>query len=291
MNKKTALFALFILAGTCGYSQKFVLTSLWRDSVITVDGNATDWDLPFRFFDSKSKLQYEVVNDDKYIYVSVRTSDDKAQMKIMRAGMDLTFDVSGKKKEVCTVHFPLKNEPRLDMNPDPNDMDQQVVEKPDVKKMKLDWVSSEKEVRTQGFKNVPASFYSEADSGKYGIQAAVNWDRNDVMTYELKVPFSAFYKEVLTATDTVKPITIGIKANAMDLPMIPTSPNADATGQPGSAGSMNPNGMSNGMPTAMNNNNTRPQTSSPQPVLAIPKAVADMGMPLIVSVKIRLAFR
>ena len=293
MNKRIVLFSLLtFITVSLGHAQKMVLGSLWRDSVITVDGNPIDWDQPYRYFDSKTKLQYSIVNDGKFIYISVKTNDDKAEMKIMRAGMDVWFDATGKKKDIATLHFPLKTDPKLDMTADPMEADQQVIEKPDVKKMKLDWSESPKEVHTQGFKNIPAKF-SEADSGKYGIQAAVSWDRFDALTYELKVPFSAFYKDTLSASDTLRPITIGIKANAMDLPMIPTNSGADVTGPAGGGiNSMNPNGTNSpgGMPNTMNNN-SRPQTSTPQPTMAIPKGVADMGIALIISVKIKLAYK
>jgi hypothetical protein len=291
MNKKTVLFTLIaISAAMTSYAQKFILNSLWRDSAIVVDGKPIDWDQPYRYFDSKTKLQYSVVNDDKYVYVSIRTNDDKAQMKIMRAGMDVWFDVSGKKKEIGTVSFPLKSNTKLDMNPDPNEPDQQVVEKPDVRKMKMDWAEALQTVHTQGLKNVLASF-SALDSVKQNIEVAISWDRDNVLTYELKVPFSAFFKDAITASDTLKPITIGIKVNAMDLPMIPTNANntnADVTGSAGGA-----NGLSNttnGMPNNMNNN-TRPQTSMPQPTMGIPKNIADMGIPLVVIMKMKLAFR
>jgi hypothetical protein len=292
MNKRIALSALLSLTIiSAGHAQKMVLNSLWRDSVIVIDGSPADWDQPFRYFDSKSKLQYSIVNDDRYIYVSVRTNDDKAQMKIMRAGMDVWFDVTGRKKDIATVHFPIKTDPKLDMTNDPMAPDQQVVEKPDVKKMKLDWNESNKEVRTQGFKNVPARF-TEADSGKYGIQVAINWDKYDAMTYELRVPFSAFYKDSLAASDTLHPITIGIRANAMDLPMIPSATGADVTGPAGGGMNSMTNGNigPGGMPSTMNNN-TRPQTSSPQPSLAIPPGVAQMGIALVVTMKIKLAYR
>ena len=295
MNNRILLLVLLLLTTSLGHAQKFILSSLWRDSVITVDGSPADWDQPFRYFDSKSKLQYSVVNDAKYIYVSVKTNDPKAEMKIMRAGMDVWFDVGGKKKDIGTVRFPVKVNPKLEVNSDPTDMEQQVVEKPDVVKMKADWSSTVKDIHTQGFKNIPAVI-AEADSGKYGIQAAISWGRGEDMTYELRVPFSAFYKDELTGADTVRPITIGIKAYAMDLPLIPTNPAADVTGAagsaPGGAGGMggNPNVGTNGMPNNMNNN-SRPQTSSPQPTMAIPKALMDMGMPLLVTIKIRLAYR
>jgi hypothetical protein len=290
MNKKIALLTLLAISVHLCQAQKFILNAVWRDSVIAIDGEPGDWDQPFPYFDSKSKLQYSVVNDAKFIYVSVKTSDPKAQMKIMRAGMDVSFDATGKKKEVGTIRFPLPTDSKLDMTSDPGEIDQQVVERPDVKKMKLDWSASNKDLRTIGLKSIPANI-TQADSSKYGIQAAISWDRSDVMTYEVRVPFSVFYKEGIAAADTLKPITIGIKAYAMDLPLIPTNTNSDVTGTTtGGGNGMNNTGMNGGMPNTMNNNN-RQQTGSPQPSMAIPKSVADMGLPLIVSIKIKLAYR
>ena len=291
MNKAIVLFVLSVIFGSV-HAQKYVLNSQWRDSAIVIDGNPADWDLPYPYFDSKSKLQYSIVNDTKYIYISIRSTDDKAQMKIMRAGMDVWFDIAGKKKQVATVHFPLKTNTKLDMNPDPSDMEQQIVEKPDVKKLKSDWSAASKDIHTQGFKDIPASI-TPADSAKYGIQADINWDRSDVMTYELKVPFSAFYKDELIASDTLHPITVGFKVYAMDLPLIPTNSSADVNGPASAAATMNnggPSGMNGGMPNSMNNTG-RPQTSSPQPIMAIPKSLADMGMPLTVSMKLKLSYR
>jgi hypothetical protein len=291
MNKRIVLLALCIIIASVGSAQKYVLNSAWRDSIIVIDGNPTDWEQPFPYFDSKAKLQYSVVNDAQYVYISIKTNDPKAQMKIMRAGMDITFDVTGKKKEVSTIHYPLKSNPKLDITQNPDELDQQTVEKPDIRKMQLEWSMSTRDIHTQGFKGIP-TVVTEADSGKYGIRAAINWDRGDAMTFEIRVPFSAFFKEALTAADTLKPITVTIKANAMDLPLIPTTAansNTDVTGSAMGNG-MNNAGMNNGMPNTMGNN-TRPQTSSPQPSMAIPKTVADMGVPLVVSMRLKLAFR
>ena len=289
MNKRIFLLSLLILLITLTNAQKYVLNSVWRDSTIIIDGSATDWEQPFPYFDSKSRLQYSVVNDAKYIYISIKTSDPKAQMKIMRAGMDLSFDVTGKKKEIATIHYPLKSNPKLDMAPNPDEVDQQTIEKPDVKKMQLDWAMADRSIHTQGLKGIPAAL-TDADTVKYGVYAAISWDRSETMTYEIRIPFSAFFKDALTAPDTLRLISIGIKANAMDLPLIataaPTNANADVTAGNG----MNTSGLNNGMPNTMGNN-SRPQTSSPQPSMAIPRAVADMGLPLMISAKLKLAFR
>ena len=125
------------------------------------------------------------------------------------------------------------------------------------------------------------------DTVKQSIEAAINWERDNTLTYELKVPFSAFYnKDVLVGADSTKTITIGIKANAMDLPLMPTNANSDMTGLASSPMTPTTNGLPNNV-----NNNQRPQTAMPQPSMAIPKNVADMGLPLVVTMKIKLSAR
>lgn len=284
------IFLLLCSGALVAQRNSFILQSVWCDSLINIDGSPEDWDQPFRYFDSKSKIQYSVVNDARFLYLSVRTTDDKAQMKILRAGMEVSIDASGKKKEMATIMFPLKSNAKLETFPDPEDPDKQKIEHPDIKKLKVDWVMSSHEARSNGLKSVPLNIGVPDSNNKYGVQAAINWDRSDVLTYELKVPFSLFYKETIAAADTMKPVSITVRVHGMDLPMIPTATAGGGTDITGPAGGVTAGNMNSGIPGQMNNN-SRPQTSSPQPAMVIPPAVADMGLPLVVQMKMRLSFR
>lgn len=226
-------------------AQKNTMTSLWRDSAIVIDGSPTDWEPVFRYYDSKSKLQYSVVNDSQYVYVCLKTTDEQAQMKIMRAGMSVWFDTTGKKKEVSGVHFPLKGEAKLEMHEEGDQETHRIRrERPDVKKMKRDFGMMMKEMRPEGLRGMPNDFTPIVI--KNGLELAINWDKNDIFTYELKMPLALFYKEQLTPKDTLKPISLIVKVNAMEIPQLGSGSamtDPGVTGAGGMGGGVGQNGM------------------------------------------------
>jgi hypothetical protein len=216
MYQKVTLVLVFIIIAMASEAQKNVLGALWKDSAVTIDGNPVDWDQPFRYYDSKAKIQYSVVNDTHDLYICLKTMDDKAQMKMLRPGMEVSVDPSGKKKETCAIRYPLPNDTKLEWVQDGNEPEQQHLERPDLKRLKLDYSVADKKMKLTGFKNIPGDIMSVEN--KYGIQVAIGWDKDDVLTYEIKIPFSTFYKESLSAVDTLKPIIIGVKINGFDVP-------------------------------------------------------------------------
>jgi hypothetical protein len=217
MYNKLTLLVLFAIVTLSAYAQKnAALNSLWRDSNIVINGDASDWDQPFRYYDSKSKFQYCVVNDASNMYICFKTMDDKTEMKMLRAGTEVWIDTTGKKKETTVIRFPLSNDSRLEWIQDPEEPERQQLERPDIKKMKLDYSTSDKVMKLTGFKDIPAT--KMPVENKYGIQLAIGWDKNDFLTYELKIPFSTFYKESISASDTLHPISIGIKVGGFDVP-------------------------------------------------------------------------
>ncbi len=278
---RSSLLLLLILSGIAtGYAQKNTMASQWRDSVIAIDGDPVDWEQPFRYYDSKSKLQYTFVNDATALYVCLKTADDRTMMKIIRAGMRVWLDTTGKKKEIAAIYFPVKGEDKLDISPDPNEPEKNIVERADIKKLKLTYTTSSQEVRTQGLKGVPVSMMP-ADSVKYGLRVGMNWDREDMLTYEIRIPFSLFYKDRLNPDDTLKPIGLGVKIEAMVLPMMTGASTTDVTGTGG-----NPT-MNRSM-----NSTARPGSSpGPQPSMSLPQNIADMGQPLQMYTRLRLAYR
>ena len=282
MYHKVIILSLLIVITLTGSAQKNALSSLWRDSAIVVNGDPTDWDQPFRYYDSKAKIQYSVVNDTHDLYICLKTMDDKAQMKLLRTGTDIWLDASGKKKETSVIHFPLPNETKLEWVQDGNEPEQQHLERPDLKKLKLDYSVSEKRMKLTGFKNIPGDIMEVEN--KYGIQLAIGWDKDDVLTYELKIPFSTFYKDVLTADDTLKPISIGVKVNGFDVP------------QQISNGSVADPSVSN---SGLRNQGYSNQQQQPgngmgqggQSMTMTMGRINDMSVPLAVQMRMKLAYK
>lgn len=223
----------FLLTLVSAYAQKNMIHSMWRNSSISIDGSSSDWPQPLPYYDSKAKVQYCLANDSNYFYICIRASDEMTQMKIIRAGMDIWFDTRGGKKQICAIHYPLPTNSNMDM-PKPDAGESMEPEKIDKQKIKLAAMTNQKEMRIQGLLNIPNGFLPL--DNLLEIRAAVNWDKSEVLTYELKVPFSVFLKESLSAPDTIKPISIDIVVNGLNLALPPSGMDGSADGGSGAPG-------------------------------------------------------
>jgi len=213
------------------HAQKTFLQSEWRDSSITIDGSAADWHPPFNYSDSKIKSQLSIRNDSSFLYVCLRTSDQQTQMKITRAGMTVGFDMRGGKKQSSAVGFPLPSSFTMEM-PEPGSEEQP--KRPDMQKIKMEVLAAMKDMHIQKMLNIP-----DGDlplDNPLDIRAAINWDTDNILSYELKIPFGVFYKETITAQDTVKAMSLFITINGINLPAPPAGMDASDGGNSGSPG-------------------------------------------------------
>lgn len=87
----------------------------WQQSPIGVDGNADDWGATIRFFNSESRIHYEFRNDDKNVYIILKTNDEQMKRQLLMAGMNLKFKVKTDPKTYASINFPSMMEGRKPM--------------------------------------------------------------------------------------------------------------------------------------------------------------------------------
>ncbi|MGD1847557.1 MAG: hypothetical protein ACFB10_19380 [Salibacteraceae bacterium] len=61
----------------------------------------------FRYYDSDSKIRYAVSHDAENLYLQLNTTDRFSIRKIMRTGLSIYFDQSGKKKTEISLQYPM----------------------------------------------------------------------------------------------------------------------------------------------------------------------------------------
>ena len=83
----------------------------YQSSPVVADGNADDWNLPLRFTNADHTLQYNVTNDDNYLYVCVLSRDEPTILRMLRAGITLYFDPKGQNARDISLHYPLRKQP------------------------------------------------------------------------------------------------------------------------------------------------------------------------------------
>lgn len=257
---------VIILTITTTYLSAQDIHSLKLASPVTIDGSPDEWPQPFNFYNGETKLQYRIANDSNNIYVCFKVTDEPAQMKMMRAGINIWLDPKGKKKETMGIAFPLKQEhgstgdnPQL-KSEGHGQIPGQAYQKHDFNRFKAMAKANQVLLKVQGFAGI--SDQTTGIVNNTGVLASFNWDSLNILCVEYQIPIAAVLQHRLTAADTLKPIGIGFVVNALEAQGNwregenrsdrGNMDNVDLTGSPGTMnGGMN-NGLNNGMNNGMN---------------------------------------
>lgn len=111
--------ALSVLIG-CSTLQ---LESTWKDRDITMDGKGGDW-LGAKYYFEDSAISVGLINDDRYLYVSMMTENPMVRAQIMRQGLIVWLDPQGGKNKTFGIKYPLgrQGEDQEGERMDPGDM-------------------------------------------------------------------------------------------------------------------------------------------------------------------------
>jgi hypothetical protein len=240
MKKVIPAILVACLLSSC--SEKIYNSSSWQSNKVTVDGYIHEWSNPLRFYDQETGISYAISNDHYNLYLCCSISNELLQIKILRAGLEFGIDTLGKKSFAVSMKYPVGNISQTDMKanssqparPDPGN-------KPDRSSYKLKLLAEAREIQLVGFKPNVEKLISLSTQNNTGISAAINFDAKGIMNYEAVIPFSTFYKNELTPSDSNKIFNYRIKINP-----VPGSGNNSYRNNGRSGGGMRGGGMSGG---------------------------------------------
>ncbi|HEX3386667.1 MAG TPA: hypothetical protein VHS53_15815 [Mucilaginibacter sp.] len=162
-------------------------------SGITVDGDLKDWGDSLRYYNEDKKLYYSLANTKDTLYMAIRINDRSEQTRILHAGLTLSIDPKGRKKETFTVTFPLSatnanTYKALAMQEDTGKFTEDA--RDEEMKAKLTKLS---QVKVTGFKDVESDMITTSNT--YGFKNAIDFDKDGNMVYELAIPLALFHAE------------------------------------------------------------------------------------------------
>ena len=215
-NSILLLPLLIIFASVTETSAKhFNKTKLYTDTVKIphiIDGNIAEWaNIPFTA-DKETEIAMAMDNDKEQLYVALKITNQRTQLRLMKFGMNLFIDLKGKHREGTTIEFPLKsstadlsqaNGSQRDASaapPDPEQIKQQLGVR--LIFMKVSGFEGQENEKTLGLTN------------ENGANIAFAWDDSKVMYIEYAVPVNSLGT---IANLTGKKISIGLKLNAPDI--------------------------------------------------------------------------
>jgi hypothetical protein len=149
---------------------------------IKVDGQNNEWSKPLAFYDKSSKISYEVANNNTHLFLIIQVGDSTIREQLLKYGFEVWINKDGKKKKTTCISYPLLNHETA-------------------------------ELTLKGFL---------VENGKMPVdispvKVALDIDSKGVLTYELAIPFTTYYKESLA--DEIQPpkIQIGFVVKAAQI--------------------------------------------------------------------------
>lgn len=229
--KPPFIFRSFFLALTVAFmascSPKVIHKLSWQPVPVVVDGSLDEnARLPFTLSDKS--MFYQVSNDRTHLYVSMRIVDEQLQFQALRGGVELWIDTTSKTPKSTVIKYPL---PIRFERPKPASTPQEkpeapteltLAQRPSNAALKQQMLEGQNSVHLRGFRVFDNGAYPIDNNT--GIEVAVDVDEKNTLIYEASIPFRAFYRDRLQASDTAKVFTIEIKILAPDMPRVNNDP-------------------------------------------------------------------
>ncbi len=240
------LVTCYLLLVSCSHAP--ALQSTYQKAPVTVDGTASEWRIPLRFYDPDTKLNYSLTNDDDKIYLCARIVDELSQAKVVRNGIYIWFDTLAKKNKAVGILFPVPDKSSDDFQPTNRSGDGNK-HAYSLEAIKKKFLQQANQVQLTGFKSGVPDFLA-ASENEFGIRVSINWDVNNIMIYEAAIPFKTFYKDKLTAKDSLKNFDFSITIQGFPAPEKTDDGSSNASGGvpgAGAGGGMGGMGGNSGM--------------------------------------------
>jgi hypothetical protein len=204
--KKGILMWLLIIAGISQAFAQAKLKSVQTLSVLAVpnvkiDGNLAEWKDDFQAYNKAVKLFYTLANDEKYLYLVVKSTDPTNNAKIAAGGITLNINTADKKtdKDAYSLTYPVVNRAGIGRggrgrggfgggrnNGVPLS---DSAAKAATEEAHKQFIAAAKEIKILGFKDITdtlISIYNE-----YSIKSMIGYDDQGNLTCEMAVPLKA----------------------------------------------------------------------------------------------------
>lgn len=215
MIRKSLPAVLMVMGCTVAYAQSNVQEgNMPAPANVKIDGKLTEWGDDFKAYNKATLLYYNMANDDNNLYLAIKSTNQGNNTKILSGGITFAINTAGKKKDenAYIITFPQVNRSlmrnqyrsRSSSGGSPQPLDSAAIAD-----MRKQAIATVKEIRVSGFKDIQDSVISIYN--EYGIKAAVNYDNNGNLIYELALPL----KLLNISAASPKEFAYNVKVNAL----------------------------------------------------------------------------
>jgi len=200
-------------------------TSL-RDTVIkhNTDAVLDDWDPSAFDIHEASGIRMAADNDANKLYIALYITNKDVQKRIMLGGMQLLVDAKAKKRESTFVEFPVQKTPQELTQYFSSKTAEQTTA--DGRSFREQMAGTMLFLKKTGFKGQQYDTELQPINMPNEIMISFGWDERSIMYIEYEIPFTALGGKTSL---TNKPLSVGIKLNAVNLPSAPEQPMRTST--------------------------------------------------------------
>lgn len=155
-----------------------------------IDGDLKEWGDSLRYYNEEKKLNYTLANDNDNLYMAIRINDHSEQMRVINAGLTLSINTKGKKKEMYSVTFPVADGSAAPMLAKPNADQITAEDRDELMRARL---TKLRNIKVTGFPDIEGE--NITTSNTYGIKTALNYDDNGYLVYEAAIPLKFFHAD------------------------------------------------------------------------------------------------
>lgn len=152
---------------------------------VVVDGDNKEWGNDLTYYNADKNIHYTISNDKDYLYMVVKTNDERQLNNILLSGITFSIDTKSRKRKTYSVTFPVQ-----EMSITNNTTFKTLEEKRNVAKF-----TKSRKIEVSGFKDINEDILYTGNI--YKIQTALNFDDNGFLVYEEAIPLSLFHAEEL----------------------------------------------------------------------------------------------
>ena len=233
------------------------ITGHWPQQPVVVDGLAGEWPA-VSGYDDKAMLGYSCSNDSADLYIRIETGDAATQLKILKNGLTVWLDRTGKEQQITAINYPIPENfklagdkgirtQRINDNADPGPDEAIQKRLLDIRMNVKQAIPQAAEYSLQGFKGCNFQFPLTAGNS-CGIVVRMNMNEDNQLVWEACIPFKAFYhKEVIDRTDRNRIFSICIETTEAKRPAGQTTARVRGNARSGFRPGISVGGMGMGM--------------------------------------------
>jgi hypothetical protein len=197
-----ALLPATLLLLACSRQPTASSASRFAATPPTTDGQPTDWTDSLRY-DPTSKLQYQVLNDSRMVYVRLKVADPSTQARVLRRGITIGLDTTGRSQHQFGVRYPMGGPlPSSQVASEPN------APLADRRMGRTLALAEMREMELLNYKGSKEPTLTDTQS-PLGVKVAIGFNPQEDLIYELAVPLRLLYRR-LPALNPGRPAVVGV---------------------------------------------------------------------------------